>query len=277
MIGAEPPAIRHEQRQPGRKLLEVRQLSLPKSHPFATELSDIGFELHAGEILGVAGVSGNGQQELLAALSGEDTRAAHDAIKLDGRPVGGFNTARRRHLGLGFVPEERLGRGAVPEMSLASNVLLSHQGPSTVSMGMIKGGAIRALAASIIQRFRVKAGGPQSAAKSLSGGNLQKFIVGREILRQPKVLVIAQPTWGVDVGAAAQIRAELIALRDAGCAVLVISEELDELFEISDRIMVIAKGRMRAPVPARSVSREQIGLWMSGMEQAETVAERNHA
>ena len=277
MIGSELPQIESRSHTPGAPRLVVNRLSLAKSHPFATELQDISFELLAGEILGVAGVSGNGQQELLAALSGEDPRAAHDAIRLDGRPVGRFNAARRRDLGLGFVPEERLGRGAVPEMSLAANVLLSHQGPATVSMGMIKTGAIGAMAASIIDRFKVKTGGPQSLAKSLSGGNLQKFIVGREVVRQPKVLIIAQPTWGVDVGASAQIRSELIALRDAGCAVLVISEELDELFEISDRLMVIAKGRMRAPVPARSVSREQIGLWMSGMEQAETARERNHA
>ncbi|MFL6717086.1 MAG: ABC transporter ATP-binding protein [Burkholderiaceae bacterium] len=277
MIGAELPHVESRSHAPGAARLVVNRLSLPKSHPFATELHDISFELLAGEILGVAGVSGNGQQELLAALSGEDPRAAHDAVRLDGRPVGRFNAARRRDLGLGFVPEERLGRGAVPEMSLAANVLLSHQGQSTVAMGMIKNGAIGAMAASIIDRFRVKAGGPLSLAKSLSGGNLQKFIVGREVVRQPKVLIIAQPTWGVDVGAAAQIRSELIALRDAGCAVLVISEELDELFDISDRLMVIAKGRMRAPVPARSVSREQIGLWMSGIEQPATVAERNHA
>ena len=277
MIGSDLPHVESRSHAPGAARLVVDRLSLPKSHPFATELQDISFELLAGEILGVAGVSGNGQQELLAALSGEDPRAAHDAVLLDGRPVGRFDAARRRELGLGFVPEERLGRGAVPDMSLAANVLLSHQGPATVSMGMIRNSAIGSLAASIIERFRVKAGGPHAAAKSLSGGNLQKFIVGREILRQPKVLVIAQPTWGVDVGAAAQIRAELIALRDAGCAVLVISEELDELFEISDRLMVIAKGRMRAAVPARGVSREQVGLWMSGMEHAGPVAERSHA
>jgi simple sugar transport system ATP-binding protein len=277
MIGSDLPHVESRSHAPGKARLVVDRLSLSKSHPFATELQDISFELLAGEILGVAGVSGNGQQELLAALSGEDPRAAHDAIVLDGRPVGRFNAARRRELGLGFVPEERLGRGAVPEMSLAANVLLSHQGPATVSMGMIRNSAIGSLAASIIDRFRVKAGGPHAAAKSLSGGNLQKFIVGREILRQPKVLVIAQPTWGVDVGAAAQIRAELIALRDAGCAVLVISEELDELFEISDRLMVIAKGRMRAAAPARGVTREQVGLWMSGMEDAGAVAERSHA
>jgi simple sugar transport system ATP-binding protein len=277
MIGADLPHIETRSHTPGPARLVVRGLSLPKSHPFATELHDIAFELHAGEVLGVAGVSGNGQQELLAALSGEDPRAAHDAIRLDGRPVGRFNAARRRDLGLGFVPEERLGRGAVPDMSLANNVLLSHQGPATVGMGMVRFGAINALAASIISRFGVKAGGPQAAARSLSGGNLQKFIVGREMLRQPKVLVIAQPTWGVDVGAAAGIRGELVALRDAGCAVLVISEELDELFEISDRIMVIAKGRMRAPVPAQSVSREQIGLWMSGIDHAGAAGEARHA
>ena len=277
MIGADLPHVESRSHAPGPARLVVNGLSLAKSHPFATELHDIGFELHAGEVLGVAGVSGNGQQELLAALSGEDPRAAHEAIKLDGRPVGRFNAARRRDLGLGFVPEERLGRGAVPDMSLADNVLLSHQGPATVGMGMVRFGAINALAASIISRFGVKAGGPQAAARSLSGGNLQKFIVGREMLRQPKVLVIAQPTWGVDVGAAAQIRGELVALRDAGCAVLVISEELDELFEISDRIMVIAKGRLRAPVPAHSVSREQIGLWMSGIDQAGAAGEAQHA
>ena len=277
MIGADLPHIETRSHTPGPARLVVKGLSLAKSHPFATELHDIGFELHAGEVLGVAGVSGNGQQELLAALSGEDPRAAHDAITLDGRPVGRFNAARRRELGLGFVPEERLGRGAVPDMSLANNVLLSHQGPATVGMGMVRFGAINALAASIIGRFGVKASGPQAAARSLSGGNLQKFIVGREMLRQPKVLVIAQPTWGVDVGAAAQIRGELVALRDAGCAVLVISEELDELFEISDRIMVIAKGRLRAPVPAHSVSREQFGLWMSGIDHAGAAGEAQHA
>ena len=189
-----------------------------------------------------------------------------------------FNAARRRDLGLGFVPEERLGRGAVPEMSLADNVLLSHQGPATVRHG--HGALRRDQCAGRVHHRAASASRPagrEAAARSLSGGNLQKFIVGREMLRQPKVLVIAQPTWGVDVGAAAQIRGELVALRDAGCAVLVISEELDELFEISDRIMVIAKGRMRAPVPAHGASREQIGLWMSGIDHAGAAGEAQHA
>jgi simple sugar transport system ATP-binding protein len=268
MIGAEPPHIRHQVRQPGPVMLSVQKLSLAKSHPFATELCDIDFELCAGEVLGIAGVSGNGQQELLAALSGEDPRAAAAAIVLEGAPVGRRNAAWRRARGLGFVPEERLGRGAVPDLSLAQNILLSHQTEATVRHGFVKFNTINQIAAAFIARFNVKAGGPQSVAGSLSGGNLQKYIVGREVMRNPKVLLVAQPTWGVDVGAAAQIRAELVALRDAGCALLVISEELDELFEISDRLMVIAKGRMSPSIKTSDASLDLIGQWMSGLWQA---------
>jgi simple sugar transport system ATP-binding protein len=246
-------------------VLSVRDLYLEKSHPFATELADICFDLRAGEILGVAGVSGNGQQELLSVLSGEDPRAEAQAILLDGEPVGRMNAAQRRKRGLGFVPEERLGRGAVPDLSLGHNILLSHQDKATVEFGLIKFDAINHLASSIINRFKVKAAGPQATAGSLSGGNLQKYIVGREVVRNPKVLIVAQPTWGVDVGAAAQIRAELVALRDAGCALLIISEELDELFEISDRLVVIAKGKLSPSIKRSEATVDLIGQWMSGL------------
>jgi simple sugar transport system ATP-binding protein len=120
-------------------------------------------------------------------------------------------------------------------------------------------------AAGIIRRFHVKAGGPRAAARSLSGGNLQKFIVGREIDAAPKLFVVSQPTWGVDVGAAAQIRGEILALRDAGCAVLVVSEELDELFELSDRLHVIARGRLSPSLNVAQATVEKIGEWMSGL------------
>lgn len=280
MIGAEPPAIKHVDRQAGAVMLQVNHLSLAKSHPFATALEDICFDLQAGEIVGIAGVSGNGQQELLAALSGEDPRAANDAIQLQGQPVGKMNSAARRMRGLGFVPEERLGRGAVPDLSLAQNLLLTHQTGETVNHGFVRFNAIGRIAANIIQRFNVKAGGPNASAGSLSGGNLQKYIVGREVMRDPKVLIVAQPTWGVDVGAAAQIRAELVALRDAGCALLVISEELEELFEISDRLLVIAKGRVSPSIKRADASVHQIGLWMSGLwEQTagSAASEASHA
>jgi ABC-type uncharacterized transport system ATPase subunit len=265
MIGAEPPAVKAEDRAPGDKLLSVRKLSLQKSHPFGTTLDNISLDLHAGEILGVAGVSGNGQQELLAALSGEDPRALADTIVLQGKPIGRMNAARRRKLGLGFVPEERLGRGAVPDLSLAQNVLLSHQNGFTLRRGMVNFKAINSIAAAIITRFKVKAAGAHATAGSLSGGNLQKYIVGREVMREPKVLIVAQPTWGVDVGAAAQIRAELVALRDAGCALLVVSEELDELLEISDRLVVIAKGRISPSIKRSQATVDLIGQWMSGL------------
>ncbi|MFT0545824.1 ABC transporter ATP-binding protein [Allopusillimonas ginsengisoli] len=279
MIGAEPPAIAHVQRVPGRVMLDVRDLSLPKAHPFATALNHVSFNVSEGEIVGVAGVSGNGQQELLAALSGEDTRAPSDSIWLDGEPAGGRSAAWRRARGLGLVPEERLGRGAVPELSLAQNMLLSHQGPATVRHGFVRSGAIRDLAAGIISRFSVKAAGPGAAAASLSGGNLQKYIIGREVTRGPSVLLVAQPTWGVDVGAAAQIRSELLALRNAGCAILVISEELDELFELSDTLIVMAKGRMSPAIPRSQATLDQLGQWMSGLWQdaSRDEAEASHA
>jgi len=243
----------------------VRGLTLPPAHPFVTPLEDIRFDMREGEILGVAGVSGNGQQELLAALAGEDRRVQRDVLVFDGRPIGHTSASWRRSHGIGFVPEERLGRGAVPDLSLAQNMLLSHQNAQTVRRGFVRRPMLRSLAGGIIDRFRVKAHGPQAAAASLSGGNLQKYIIGREVTRSPRVLLVAQPTWGVDVGAAAQIRAELLALRDAGCAVLLISEELDELFEISDRLMVMSKGRMSPSLATRDASLDLIGRWMSGL------------
>ena len=264
MIGAEPPELAHRPSAPGAVALAVKGLSLPKLNPFGMTLADIGFEVKAGEIVGVAGVSGNGQQELMAALSGEDQRAPRGSISLFGQDVAQAPPRQRRAGGLHFVPEERLGRGAVPTMSLAHNTLLTRT-EAVGASGWINTAAVRALAEHLISRYQVKAGGPGAAAKSLSGGNLQKFIVGREIDAKPKLLIVSQPTWGVDVGAAAQIRGALLQLRDAGCALLVVSEELDELFEISDRLLVIAQGRVSPSVPVAQATVAMIGAWMSGL------------
>jgi general nucleoside transport system ATP-binding protein len=264
MIGAEPPELEHHERQPGEVVLRVQALTLPAEDQFGHDLDAISFDVRAGEVVGIAGVSGNGQRELLFALSGEDTRSAPDMIQVAGKPVGRFGPSHRRHLGLHFVPEERLGRGAVPSLSLSQNLLLTRT--ETVGRsGWISVGSLKQQAADIIKRFNVKAGGPDAAAKSLSGGNLQKFIVGREIDAKPKLLIVSQPTWGVDVGASAQIRSAILALRDAGCAVLVLSEELEELFEISDRLHVIAKGRLSPSVDRARATVTQIGEWMSGL------------
>jgi ABC-type uncharacterized transport system ATPase subunit len=266
MIGAEPPKLAHRPARAGAVALAVRGLTVPKADPFGTSLEAIDLEVREGEIVGVAGVSGNGQQELLGALSGERPGAPRGAVALFGTDVGRDGPRARRRLGLHVVPEERLGRGAVPTLSLAANTLLTRR-EAVGAGGWIRWGAVAAMAGRLIARFGVKAGGPHAAAKSLSGGNLQKFIVGREVDAGPKVLVVAQPTWGVDVGAAAQIRGELLALRDAGCAVLVVSEELDELFEIADRLVVIAGGRVSPSVPTAEATVETIGQWMSGLWQ----------
>src|SRR6185437_3655049 len=253
MIGAEPPQLQHREAHAGEVVLEVRELSLTRDDPFGTSLDRISFDLRAGEVLGIAGVSGNGQQELMRALSGEDVRAPRGSIRLFGNDIARDRPRRRRRQGLHFIPEERLGRGAVPTLSLAQNTLLTRTGAVAAS-GWVHTGAVTELAATLIRRFNVKAGGPGSAARSLSGGNLQKFIVGREIDADPKLLVVSQPTWGVDVGAAAQIRGELLALRDRGSAVLVVIEELDELFEICDRLVVIAQGRVSPSVAVADAS-----------------------
>ena len=271
MIGAEPPQLQHEAREPGAARLTVRNLRLPREDQFGVDLAGIDLQVRAGEVLGIAGVSGNGQRELLYALSGEDCRAPAGSICMGEVDVVGQDPAARRRLGLHFVPEERLGRGAVPSLGLAHNLLLTRT--EAIAWPRFAGGwlqlaALRAQAQRIIARFGVKTNGPDAPARSLSGGNLQKFIVGREIDAQPTLFIVSQPTWGVDVGAAAQIRGAILALRDAGCAVLVVSEELDELFEICDRLQVIAHGRLSPSVAAAQATVAQLGEWMSGLWEA---------
>jgi simple sugar transport system ATP-binding protein len=264
MIGSEPPALNPKVSQPGTVVLEVRQLQLARQDPFGMNLSPLNLQVRQGEIVGIAGVSGNGQRELLYALSGEDTRAPADSIRLLGQAVGSQGPTQRRALGLHFVPDERLGRGAVPSLSLAHNLLLTRS-DAINGVGWIDMNALKTQAESIINRYKVKAGGAHALAQSLSGGNLQKYIVGREIDAAPKLLIVSQPTWGVDVGASAQIRGALLALRDAGCAVLVVSEELDELFELSDRMHVIAQGRLSPSINRADANVALIGSWMSGL------------
>jgi general nucleoside transport system ATP-binding protein len=276
MIGAEPPELQHHQTKPGEVVLDVRGLTLPKEDHFGMNLEGIRFQVCAGEIVGIAGVSGNGQQELMAAMSGEDTRAPANSIHLFGKDISNHSPRHRRKEGLHFVPEERLGRGAVPTLSLAANTLLTRTEAVSAS-GWVRTAEVTKLAQALIRRFNVKAGGPDAAAKSLSGGNLQKFIVGREIDVNPKLLIVSQPTWGVDVGAAAQIRGELLALRDKGCALLVVSEELDELFEICDRLVVIAQGKVSPSVKTSEATTLMIGEWMSGLWTPSAAKETDHA
>ena len=285
MIGKDLPVCRHPApRQGGEERLLIRRLSLDSDDPFGIALKAIDLSVNSGEIVGIAGVSGNGQQELLATLSGEQRLARQQAssIQIAGREAGHLGAAARRDLGLVFIPEERLGRAAVPELSLTHNVLLTNHRSGMLRFGLIRFTAVKAFAQRCVHDFNVKCAGIQAEAKSLSGGNLQKFIVGREILQNPRVLIAAQPTWGVDVGAASAIRQTLINLRDQGVAILVISEELEELFEICDRIAVLAKGRLSPVKPISETTMEEIGVWMSGLfpdgdAQADTEQAMHHA
>jgi general nucleoside transport system ATP-binding protein len=279
MIGKDLPVCQHDAAKAGGDVrLELAGLSHAADDPFGTDLKDLRLEVRSGEIVGIAGVSGNGQQELLYALSGEAPLAEKFPVRISGFDAGRMAPGRRRRLGLCFVPEERLGRGAVPSMSLAENAILTAaRTRGFLRRTLLDFKAARAFAAECIERYNVKCGGPNAQARSLSGGNLQKFIVGREIMQDPKVLIVAQPTWGVDVGAAAFIRQAIIDLRNQGCAILVISEELDELFEICDRMAVIAKGRLSPAKPANQTNVEEIGVWMSGMwPGAQVTAEASH-
>jgi general nucleoside transport system ATP-binding protein len=264
MVGSDLDEQPLKPRAAGEVRLELTGYSMAAREPFGTALDHIDLAVHAGEIVGIAGVSGNGQKELLSALSGEAIGAHEGSISLCGRRVDDLGAAQRRALGLGFVPEERLGRGAVPAMSLAENVLLTGSRAGLVRFGLVQRAAARLFARATIAAFKVKAGSEMATAERLSGGNLQKFIVGREIRLAPKVMLAAQPTWGVDVGAALLIHQALIGLRDAGSAVLVISEELDELFTICDRIAVLSGGRLSPAQPRSQLNVETVGLLMAG-------------
>ena len=261
---------------PGTPRLVLDKLTMRSSQPFGTDLQAISMTVAGGEILGIAGIAGNGQTELMDMLSGEVPAGKPETIVIDGVPAGHMGPRERRKLGGCFVPEERNGHGAVPGMTLAQNAFLSASVRALLSkLGMINVGRTAAYADRIIARFDVRTTGPKAEARSLSGGNLQKFLVGREILLEPHVLVINQPTWGVDAGAAVAVHQAIMHLARDGAAVVIISQDLEELFVLCDSISVIAGGRLSAPVPVAEATVEKIGLLMGGTHGA--AAEVAHA
>jgi simple sugar transport system ATP-binding protein len=248
-----------------RPVCRITNLQRPKSTAFSVALDDISFCANAGEILAIAGISGNGQDELMAALSGEWQPPTGDVILLEGTDISHFDPAARRRAGVGVVPEERNGHAAVPSMQLSENALLTHHSlGQTVRHGLIDNTATKAIAVQIIQAFDVRVPNDDPMAAALSGGNLQKFVVGREILKSPRLLVVAQPTWGVDVGAAVSIRTAMLDLAAKGSAVIMISQDLEEVFAIADKIAVLHDGCLSDVMPADQVTAQQIGLLMGG-------------
>jgi ABC-type uncharacterized transport system ATPase subunit len=261
------PAEGIETAQP---LLEIRALSRKPATPFSIPLRTINLNVRAGEVIGIAGVAGNGQGEFFESISGEVLQQDAASVRIRGKDAGRLTISGRRLLGAAFVPEERLGHGAAPRMKLSENLLLSRHatdGKVFVGLGgLVKATAIYNASQRIIAAMDVRKNAPDPEAAALSGGNLQKFIVGRELDRRPSVMVVNQPTWGVDAGAAARIRQALIELARSGSAVLVISQDLDELFEISDAIAVMHNGELSRPMPIAEATFEKVGLLMGGAE-----------
>ncbi|MCX7889291.1 MAG: ABC transporter ATP-binding protein [Rhodobacteraceae bacterium] len=264
MVGATLNAPARKAKAPGPLRLAVRGLDAASPSAFGTALKDVSFEVRQGEILGIGGVAGNGQDELMLALSGE-LRGRPDSVMLNGAPVGDLGPDARRRAGLVTGPEERLGHAACPDMSLTENALLTGATRKGLTRrGFVDWRAAESFAQEIIRTFDVRTPGTRTAARALSGGNLQKFVIGREILQAPDVIVVNQPTWGVDAAAAAFIRQALLDRAAAGAAVVVISQDIDELLEVADRFAALNEGRLTAPVPTEGLTLDRIGMMLGG-------------
>jgi len=271
MMGEELKAFQYpEKSMLGESRLQTKDLNVAATDPLGISLRNINLHVRAGEVVGIAGVAGNGQDELLTALNGEQCSAVAESIKIDGKAVGKLGPNERRLLGLASVPEKRLGHGVTPDMSLVDNAFLT----AFKRIGLIKNKLInynktRDFAEGIIKDFGVKTPSSDVLATSLSGGNLQKFIIGRELNQNPDLLIVAQPTWGVDAGAAQTIREMLREMAAKGAGVLVISQDLDELMEISDRVGAICGGVLSSFYPVEEMNIEKMGLLMAGVSLTE--------
>jgi len=264
MVGQTLHVPTREKSELGEPVVVMDNLSVKSTNPFGTSLKGVSLSVRAGEILGIGGVAGNGQDELLAALSGE-SRTAKSAVLLNDQPIGQLGPNERRRLGLLTAPEERLGHAAAPAMSLIENALLTGSIRENLTRnGFLKWSAAEDFANRIISDFDVRTPGAGNAAQSLSGGNLQKFVIGREVLQRPVALVVNQPTWGVDASAAAAIRQSLLDLAASGTAIICISQDLDELMEISDKFAALNEGRLSEPRATEGLQIDEIGLMMGG-------------
>ena len=282
MVGEDVHQIRKNRDKmkniPEQPRFQINNLSCPADNPFGTDLQNINLTVAQGEILAIAGVAGNGQNELFQIMSGEKTVSQADALLcLDPdtnqlRPIGKWHITQRRQAKMAFIPEERLGHGSVPHLPLSENLLLTRlqdllHHSFLGKIGFINRRKAQKLKTEICQRQDVRKGKADPDAAALSGGNLQKFIVGRELQSAPQLLIINQPTWGVDAGAAALIRQELVDLADQGASIIIISQDLDEIFEISDRIAVLSRGSLSEPNKSDALCLDEIGLLMSHAEK----------
>ncbi|HWL86726.1 MAG TPA: ABC transporter ATP-binding protein [Polyangiaceae bacterium] len=256
--------VEKSEAKPGDAVLEVKDLSVEGRHAGMDEVRKVSFSVHAGEILGIAGVQGNGQTELVEALTGL-RRAGGGQVTLLGRDMTSAGARALIDQGVSHVPEDRQRHGLVLSYSIADNLVLCTYGQAPFSArGVLRDEAIDEYARTCVRDFDVRTPNTQTPCSSLSGGNQQKVIIARELGRPVKLLVVNQPTRGVDVGSIERIHRELVAVRDKGAAVLLVSAELDEILALSDRIAVMYRGEIVTIVPAGQVTRTQLGCWMAG-------------
>ena len=245
-----------------------KNISCSFNDPFFTDLKNISFDVNVGEIFGIAGVAGNGQSELMDILVGENTLIDSGELIFNNKNIEYFGPQKRRDLSMAFVPENRLGHSAVPELTLSENILLSQFPNNKFSKnGILNRNSIEDYAIKVIENFNVVTPGSDAKASSLSGGNLQKFVIGREISSKPKLLIISHPTWGIDAGAEHSIRESLIDLSKNGTSIIVLSQDLDELIEITHRIAVIFDGKLSKPINTNEVDITKLGLLMGGKNE----------
>jgi simple sugar transport system ATP-binding protein len=255
---------------PGETFLEVEHLNVLDDRELEA-VRDVSFHVRSGEIVGIAGVDGNGQTELIDALAGL-RKPAGGRISIGGRELTTASAHVRLEEGLGHIPEDRQRRGLVLEFSLAENIALhDYDKPPFSRFGWLNPRRVIQRARRLLQEYDVRGGGPQTPASALSGGNQQKVVVAREVSRNPRVLIAAQPTRGLDVGAIEFVHKQLVAERDAGRAVLLVSLELDEILSLSDRILVIYEGQIVGEFKP-DVSEEQLGMYMTGGRREEVAA-----
>lgn len=265
MVGTKIKTTVRMEKPYGNVVLKLKNIYLDSEDTFGTSLKNLNLEIKMGQIMGIGGVAGNGQNELMTILSGE-LRPRKGAIYLNDTIINTLNPEERRGIGIHSSPEERLGHAACPTMMLSENVLITcSKTANLINYGFIRRKKSERFTKDIIEKFDVKTPSTNSMASSLSGGNLQKFVIGRELLQSPKVLVVNQPTWGVDAAAAAFIRQSIIDLAKMGTAVLIISQDLDELIEVSDDFTALVGGKISIPQPMRNLTIKAIGEMMSGI------------
>ena len=247
--------------------LKINSLSRPSESQFSVSLKNIDIEISGGEILGIAGIAGNGQYELMEALTGEYLVNDKDTIMFNNKDLSFMKPNERRKHGLSFIPEERIGHATISSFKLSDNFYLTdYINKHSSRFGIVNNQFNKTNAENIVNNYDVRIPYENPTASSLSGGNLQKFIVGREISRAPKLLIASQPTWGVDIGAALEIRKQIINIAENGALVILISQDIDEIFMISDVISVIYDGNLSKQFKKNKISIEQVGLLMGGSQ-----------